>query len=847
MTRRGRFPQSFQLIVQGSDGIERAAGKSSLRNALRMMCDLRQIFQELRYGARMLGRNPGFTAVVVATLALGLGMTTAMFSVINGVLLKPLPYPNPDRLVWVSTYDPEWPPDGSFSRSDYELWKGRARSFNGFAAYGNEDRALVYRNESSTAQIASITGDFWSICGAAPAVGRLFDEQERDTLVLSWNLFQNRFGGDAKVIGNIVTVDGHAFTVVGVLPNSFRFLFPPEAWAGDPVREMEAYIPIPEGHEAPGYPIVESSDSGPAPVWVRAVGRLGPQASFSKARAEMEVIYNSVIKHFPRPYGKGDKLLFLPFTERVVGATRLAVTLLFVAAGFVLLIASANFASLLMARASGRAREVAVRKAFGASRMHLTRQLLVESVELSILGGAGGLVIAKAALALALHIGANAVPRLADVRIDGEVLLFTLVVSLATGCLFGLAPLVYFHRDTVNQTLKEESATSSAGATQLRFRRLLVAMEFALAITLLTGAGLMLKSFHRMNAFPSGFEPGKLLVVSISHSGAKYFRQWPKQSAYIEELFARIDHLPGVQAYGIHSGTFYQSLEMVGDTPHPRGQDAFAVRYVSAGFFRAMGAPLIQGRWPSDAEWRALKNVVLVNHTFASRFTGGSIVGKHIRGGVVNATVIGVVADFKDFQLDAEPDPQVYVAYPMAPGVLTIRLFLRISDHPKALESALPQLVAGIDPDVPIRIDTLSQLLSGSITPRRFNMYLFEAFAGTALLLALIGIYGVMAYLVKQRTREIGIRMALGAQRQGIIGMVVWQGMKIVLAGTAAGIVAALGLTHLITSMLYETKSTDPVTFVLVTMLLGATALVACCYPAFKASLTDPIVALRHD
>jgi MacB-like periplasmic core domain len=217
MTHWGRFPQSFRLIVQGSDGTERAAGKSSLRNVLRMMCDLRQIFQELRYGARMLGRNPGFTAVVIATLALGIGMTTAMFSVINGVLLKPLPYPNPDRLVWVSSYDPEWYSDSSFSRSDYELWKGRAQLLNGFAAYGNEDRALVYRNEPSTVQIASITGDFWSICGAAPAVGRLFDDQERDTLVLSWNLFQNRFGGDARV-GNIVTVDGHAFTVVGVLP-----------------------------------------------------------------------------------------------------------------------------------------------------------------------------------------------------------------------------------------------------------------------------------------------------------------------------------------------------------------------------------------------------------------------------------------------------------------------------------------------------------------------------------------------------------------------------------------------------------------------------------------------------
>ena len=531
-----------------------------------------------------------------------------------------------------------------------------------------------------------------------------------------------------------------------------------------------------------------------------------------------------------------------------MGGTRLALALLFAAAGFVLLIASVNFANLLMARASSRAREVAVRKALGASHMHLTRQLLVESVEISILGGFAGLVIAKTALALALHIGADAIPRLADVRIDAGVLLFNLVVSLVTGCLFGLAPLVDLRRHSVSQVLKKESGTSSPGAAQLRFRRLLVASEFALAIVLLAGAGLMLKSFRRMNAFPPGFEPGKLVVVNISHSGAKYFRQWPKQSAYIEELFTRIGRLPGVQGFGIHSGTFYQSLEMVGDTPHSPGQDAIAVRYVSVGFFRAIGAPLIQGRLPSEAEWRDLKDVVLVNQAFASRFKeGGSVVGKHIRGGVVNATVIGVVADFKDFQLDAQPDPQVYVAYPMAPGVLTIRLFLRVSDHPKALESALPQLVAGIDPDVPIRIETLSQLLSGSITPRRFNIYLFEVFAGTALLLALIGIYGVMAYLVKQRTREIGIRMALGAQRHQVVRMVVWQGMRMAVVGTVVGIVAALGLTRLIASMLYETRATDPVTFALVTMLLVATALVACWYPAFRASLTDPMITLRHE
>ncbi|HEY6251824.1 MAG TPA: ABC transporter permease [Candidatus Angelobacter sp.] len=836
------------MKIKGKNGSEFRQSLTAAGYTICSFVRLEHLLRDLRHALRMLRRNPGFTAVVILTLALGIGMTSAMFSVVNAVLLTPLPYPDADRLIWIAPADPDYPPEDSVSRADYLLWKAQAHSFEAFTAYGNTERALVYGGQSSTVQIASTSDNFWSICGAKPMLGRLFGEHERDALVLSWELFQDRFGGDPQVVGKTTTLDAHPFTVVGVLPKSFRFVLPPEMYAGDPIPEIVAYIPLPEGHEAPGDPIRENAQTGPTPTWVGVVGRLKPGVSFTQARAEMQVIYDRV-RQIPSAYSRwpNDKLRFIPLSERVAGEARLALILLFSAVGFVLLIAGANFANLLMARASTLERELAVRTALGASRMHLLRQFLVESILLATLGGAAGLLIARSALSLAVRIGSHAVPRLADVKIGSPVLLFTLAVSLATGILFGLAPALGLRRNTVAETLKREGGTASAGAGQLRFRRWLVTTEFALAILLLTGAGLMLRSFWRMHDFPPGFEPGKLLVANISHSSPRYFRNGPKQRAYLQELFTRVEGLHGVESFGVHCGTLYQSLEMVGSIPHSGGKDAIAVRYVSPGFFRAVRAPLIRGRWPSDAEWREFKDVVMVNQNFAYRFANGDIVGKHLRAGVVDATVIGVVSDFKDFQLDAPPEPQVYMPYPLAPGIINVRLFLRVAADPKLVEASLGPLVSGLDPDVPIRIETLEQTLSQSITPRRFNMYLFEAFAGAAVGLALIGIYGVLAYLIKQRTREIGIRMALGAHRRQIVNLVVWEGMRIALLGIAVGTVAAVALTRLIASLLYQTQATDPFTFVSVVLLMALISLLACLHPARKAARTDPVISLRHE
>lgn len=807
---------------------------------------LEQIMQDTRYALRMLRRNPGFAAIVILTLALGIGMTTAMFSVVNGVLLKPLPYPDADRLVWIAPHAPTY--ENSVSRSDYMMWKSQAHSFEAFAAYGNDDRALVYQNKSITLQLGFITGDFWSISGARPMLGRLFGEHERDQLVLSWPLFQKRFGGDPKTIGKTVTIDGRAFTIAGVLPRSFRFLFPPDMYPGDPIPDIEAYIPIPDGHEAPGDPIRETAETGPVPTWIRVVGRLKPDVSFVSARAEMQVIFDRV-RQIPAVFGRWpeERMRFIPLTEKIAGEQRFAVMMLFGAVGFVLLIAGANFANLLMARASTREREIAVRSALGASRSSLVRQFLVESILLAALGGSAGLLIAKWAVGIAIRIGEHAVPRLADVTLDPKVLLFTLGVSFVIGILFGLAPALGLRRRNVNETLKNEGGTSSTGTSQLRLRRWLVTAEFALAIILLSGTGLLLKSFWRMNEFPPGFEPDKLVVLNVSLGGPKYFRHWPQQDAFIQALSSRISRLPGVQAFGLDCGTFVQSLGTVGAVAHEKGKDTFAVRYVSTGFFPTVQAPLIEGRWPAKAEWRDFKDVVLVNQTFARMYSGsGGIVGKHIVGGVVDATVVGVVADFKEFQLDAAPEPQVYVYYPLAPGMLNMKVFVR-TEKPSLIQAELPQLASSVDQDVPVRVETLEQALAESITSRRFDMYVFEVFGGSALALALIGIYGVLAFLVRQRTREIGIRMALGAQRKNILRMVVWQGMKISLVGMGVGTAAALALTRLMASMLYETRTSDPVTFLAVAALLGLMAVMACWQPAFDAAKTDPTVALRHE
>jgi predicted permease len=809
---------------------------------------LEQLTQDLRYALRTLRHQPGFTAVVVATLALGIGMNTAVFSVLNAVLFLPLPYPNADRLIWLSNYNQQTKSDNWVARADYLIWKREAKSFDRMIAYGNQDLSLVTGGEASQERISSISGDFWGMTGAQPAFGRLFDPGEPNALVLSWSLFERRFRGDARVIGNTVTVNGWPFTIVGVLPKNFRFLFPQQFAVGDESRDIDAYIPIPDAlMPMPPAGVVRWEEAtrqfGPAPFWIIAVGQLRANAPVQTARAEMQTIYARVAKQRPDVLRQGRVLHLEALREKLVGNARWPLTILFAAVGFVLLIACANVANLLLSRGSARQREIAIRTAVGAGRNRVTRQLLAESALLAFLGCTAGLLLAFWAVSVVPRLLREAVPRLNETVIDARVLVFTLGVSLLASLMFGLAPAIVAWTGEVFDVLKAETGTSSSTAGHLRLRGVLAASELALAVILLTGAGLMLKSFWRMNARPAGFAPEKILVMRIALSGPQY-STWPPKQAYTEQLLQSLESLPGVEAAGVAVGSINSSVRVDSATSLSSGEGVFAsIRGVSPGYLRAMGIKLVQGAWPA----RGSLFGAVVNETLARQLSGEAV-GRLVVGSILNDSITGVVADFKAQQLDAEPLPEVYMPYERMPLSRSMRVVVRTRLNANALAAAVRQRVSGIDRTQPVfEFQTLEEALASSIAPRRFNLFLLIIFAATALLLALTGTYGVIAYSVSLRTREIGIRLALGARRGEILGMVVKQGTRLALVGVIAGVVAGLGLTRIMASLLYGVKPNDPWVFAVASIALVMTAILASTGPALKACHVDPLTALRYE
>ncbi|MGC2661857.1 MAG: FtsX-like permease family protein [Bryobacteraceae bacterium] len=542
-----------------------------------------------------------------------------------------------------------------------------------------------------------------------------------------------------------------------------------------------------------------------------------------------------------------NRFRFETLTERLIGHARPTLTILFGAVVFVLLIAVANIANLLLARASTRKREIVVRASVGAGRARVIRQFLAESVLLTMLGGTTGVLLAAGALAVVKHVGSPALPRLEDAHIAASVMVFALLVSFATGILFGLAPALTFARRDLDEVLKNDARSSSASPGQLRVRGVLVAAEVALAMVLLISAGLMLKSFQRLTSYPPGLEPDRILTMRVSLAGPYYDRQWPHQNVYLQELFHRLEKLPGVEAFGIDCGQFHQPLRVVGVRSLTEdGSSGGPVRYVSSGYLKALGMPLLAGRWPSANE---MLDDALVNESFVRRIGGGvDVIGRRIKGSFLSATIAGVVADFKDVQLDVESTPEVFTAYQLMPVLREVRIAIRTMKDPLTIEEEVRNSVSGIDKNVPVfQVQTLAQELSNSLAARRFNLALLAVFAATAVLLAMIGVYGVIAYLVTQRTPEIGIRMALGAPRHSILRMVVRQGMRMVLVGIGLGLTIAAVVTRLMTNMLYGVNTGDPATFGVVAGAIALTALLACIGPALRAARIDPIVALRDE
>ncbi|HEV3201820.1 MAG TPA: ABC transporter permease [Bryobacteraceae bacterium] len=862
MTRRRREEELDRdirehLEMEIRDNLERgmapeAARAAALRkfgNVARIKEDTRavwgwmwvaQVLQDIRYALRLLRKNPGFATVTTVTLALGIGMNTAVFSVVNAVLLKPLPYPNAERLVWLADYNERFKME-AVAGPDFLDWKAQAQSFEKMAGYGYGRGTISINGNADQAMNAFVTDDFWSITGAQPSPGRTFAPGERGVVILGRGIFERRLGSDRNIIGKSVTLDGRAVTVVGVMPPGFRFQFPQSAPSVTEQTEVDAYEP---------------SDLSPANqvrgrnmAIVNVVAKLKTGTSIQQAHAEMDAIQARIARENPKSFYDQVTLRVVPLQEKLVGNARRALLVLLAAVGFVLLIACANIANLLLARASSRQKEIAMRAALGAERLRVVWQFLAEGVVLAVLGGALGLLLARWGIVLMLRLGPQAVPRLAETAMDGRVLGFTFAVSLLTGLLFGLGPALACSQTKLHHVLKEGGWTS-AGSAGLRLRRLLVGGELALALVLLIGAGLMLKSFWRMNARPAGFQPESILVMRVSLSGPNY-RSMPQQFTYIEQALRRLEAAPGVQAAGIANSTVRGVVGVEGAPPFPPGQGPQTTYNTrSAGYFRAMGVPLLKGRWMTDTETR---DVVLINERFARVVFGASDpIGRRIRvprqQPAAIAEIVGVVADLKATKLDADPEPEVYVPYRQSIFVRMADVVVKTAGNPLTMASVLREQVASIDRTQPVyHVETLEQALADSISPRRFNLFLLGVFAVVAVVLGAVGIYGVMSYMVTQRTQEIGVRMALGAQQGEVLRMVVREGMWVATAGILCGVAASLALTRLMGSLLYEVTATDPSTFAVVCLALGVAALVACCAPAVKAARVDPIVALRYE
>jgi putative ABC transport system permease protein len=813
---------------------------------------LERWLQDGRYGLRMLWRSPAFSVAVILTLALGIGANAAMFSAMNAVLFRHISYPDAERLTWVSTYDTGWQSDVDtrLLPSDFAAFRDKTKSFENMAAYSNDDLSLSYRSASATERIAWVSEGFWAMSGARPALGRFVGRGEERGAVLTWELYQRRFDSNPSVIGKTVSINRRAFTIVGVLPEGFRFQLPEFLYPDDEQKEVAVFLPIPDAgwrlpltmYRAGNWEKAQEA-FGPFPGFVWMVGKLSPKTSIDRARTELETVYERLIQEEPGIYHTHSALRLQPLQIKLTGNLRPAFLVLGGAVGFVLLIACANIANLLLARATARRQEVAIRRALGAGEARLTRQFLTESALFAWAGTAVGLILAKGSLVVIMRWGSGVVPRLADATIDWRVMAFTAVVSLFAAALFGLGPAVSLLRRDMQGSLTGHGAADPAhDRGSMRVRAAFAALEVGLSVVLLTGAGLMFKSFWRMNSFPPGYSPDRIVTMKISLAGARY-SGWPQQQAFLEDLLQRIAAVPGAKGAGVHCGNIHTGVQLEGIS---RDQSVSAViEYVSSGYLRTIGVSVLAGQWPDGKDL----NAVMINESLARRLNAGrDLIGGRIRTAMLSGRIMGIVPDFKTSQLDAEPLPAIYAPYERSPHISFVRGMVRANTSGATIAAAVQKTASGIDSDVPVyQVETLETGLAESIAPRRFNLYLLAAFAAAAALLAFVGIYGVIAYLVAQRTREIGIRVALGAGRAVVAGMVIRQGLAIAGAGIGAGIPAALGLGHVMTSLLYGVYPGDPWTLLAVASSLTLVAVLACLGPAWHAVRVDPIVAMRSE
>jgi predicted permease len=805
------------------------------------------LFQDVRYALRQLRKSPGFTAVVLITLALGIGANTAIFSVVNAVLLRPLPYLHPHRLVFLAESSKQVP-DMSISMADFDDWRAMNSVFESTVAYQTENVTLTGQGQAEELRMRRVTAGLFPTLGVRPILGRPLGPDDDKVgappvVMLSDTMWANKFARDPSVMGKQLTLDGEAFTVIGVLPSS-QFH---ENW-----KHFDIFTSLWRLEDQLGGSTRRDDHPG-----IYAYALLKPGVSVEQARAQLDSIAGRLAKQYPKS-NLGITISVDPLLGAIVQDVRPSLLILMGAVGFVLLICCANVANLLLARATERQREVAIRKALGAGRWRLARQLLTESVLLAFLGGIFGLLIAWWTTRGLASAASGAVPRIADLSVDGWVLSFTLGLSLLTGVIFGVFPVLHSSHADLNDALKENSAGSGTGKVRKRLREVLVVGELAVSLVLLVGAGLTLESlFHVLRADP-GFKPDGVLTARLSLPDVKY-KTDDQRRQLVARLTEKLASIPGVQAAGFKDpllGGWQNSFATGGrPLPDPEHFPSAEMSRVSPGALEAMNSELLRGRFFTQGDSENTPKVCIIDDRLAGQYwPGEDPVGKPVLMDEPKpgeqppvTTVVGVIHEIKNYGVDQPVLPEIFVPYAQRPGSGG-NLVIRSTADASAITNAMRAAAQSFDPDLPVyEVRTLESFVAENVAPRRLSVLLLSLFAGLAWALATVGIYGVMSYSVTQRHREIGLRMALGAQTGDVLTLVVRQGTWLAAAGVGIGLIAALAATRLIARLLFGIQPSDPLTFITVALLLSMVALVASYIPARRAARIDPMVALRYE
>ncbi len=804
---------------------------------------MQTLIQDLRYGVRMLMKQPGFTLIAVLTLALGIGANTAIFSVVNSLLLRPLPYKEADRLVWIwGTNLKNDIPQEAASAPDYADWKSLNQSFAEMAALRRTSLILAKGGEPERLLGGAVSDGFFAALNAQPKLGRDFLPEEdkagaNRVIILSEALWKRRFNADPNIIGNTITLTGDLYTVVGVMPADFVHPLPLN------VQPTEFWTPLRINYTA----LNRRND------FLGVIARLKPKVTLSQAQADMTAIMNNLEQQYPAT-NNGWSAKVLTLHERFVGDVSKPLMVLMCAVCFLLLIACANVANLLLVRASTRRREISIRAALGASRARLTRQLLTESIVLSLIGGALGVLLAVWGLNFLLSLIPGDLPRLSEITLDNRALFFTLGIALAAGIIFGLVPALQSANPRLPDSLKDGGKDTANLGSSNYLRNGIAVAEIALALMLLAGAGLMTRSFLKLQDVNPGFDTSRVLTMQVQLPATKY-KEDPQIVDFSAQLLNKLETMPGVEAAGLSrdvplGGGNFLSFVVEGKprTPDDPIQDA-EVHAVSPDYFKTMGIQLKRGDLFTAKDSLTSPGVVVIGEKLAARYFGDEDpIGKRVTLDGTNwLKIVGIVADIRNEALNTEPYPQMYAPIVQQPS-RTFFVVLRGTSEAATLAPVARAQLRELDASVPLfNIRTMNQILADSIAAPRFNALLIVVFAVLALILASVGIYGVISYSVAQRRHEIGIRMALGAKPLDIQQMVVGQGFKLALAGIAIGLLSLFLLTRLMSTLLFEVSATDSITFISVSLILTIVALVACFVPARRAAKTDPMVALRYE